>query len=413
MTRVLKRLLPIALLLAGTAAVAALINSKPKPEAIEVQEKVWNVAVITAKPQRLNPTVTLYARTESPRAATLRAAITADVIDVIAREGDDARSTDLLVKLDSNDAQSKLAQREADVAELRAELDTENRRVANDRASLIHESTLAKLAQRAVERAQRLAKRDLGSASVLDEARQEAARQAMSVDNRRFAIAGHESRVAALNARLARAQSLQTMAELDVQRTRIVAPFNARIAAVSIAPGDRVRVGDPLVEVFDPDAIELRAQVPSDFLDSLRTSLANNEPSAAKATIGKSTVNARLDRLSARIERGRAGADALFSVDNSTAHNLELGRTVQLFVSLPAIDQVVPVPAEALYGVDRVYLLEDGRMRSITVRRMGEFVNDGGQHRLLISSDKIGDNAKIVATQLPSAVDGLKVRAVQ
>ena len=42
-----KKLLPILLLLAGIAAAAVLVISRPKPLAIEVQEKVWIVSVIT------------------------------------------------------------------------------------------------------------------------------------------------------------------------------------------------------------------------------------------------------------------------------------------------------------------------------------------------------------------------------
>ena len=143
----LRRLLPIALLLAGIVALVLLVISRPKPVAIEIQEKVWLVAVMSARPQRLQPTLTLYARVESPRAATLRAAISADVVEVPAREGDDAKSGDLLVKLDPNDAQWHLSQREADVAELRAELGNEDLRVATDRAALKHELTLGPLSQ--------------------------------------------------------------------------------------------------------------------------------------------------------------------------------------------------------------------------------------------------------------------------
>jgi multidrug resistance efflux pump len=409
----LRRLLPIALLLAGAAATAVLVSSRPKPQALEVQEKEWIVATMSAQPQRLSPTLTLYAQVESPRSATLRAAVNAEVVEVIAREGDDAKSGTLLVKLDPSDAQWQVALREADVAELRAELGSEELRVATDRAALQHEVTLAELAQKAVERAQRLSSRDLGSAAGLDEAKQDAARQAMSVDNRRFAIAGHQSRVAALNARLTRALALESVAHLDLQRTQISAPFDARIAAVSVAPGDRVRVGDALLEVFDSRSLELRAQIPGSYLASLRAGLAAGQPAPATAMVDGKMVHARLDRLGARIESGRAGADALFRVDSATASTLELGRTVQLSVALPSVDNVVPIPTEALYGSDQVYLLIDSRMHLIKVQRVGEVVQADGSHRLLVKSEQLDADAKIIVTQLPGAVDGLKVRVAQ
>ena len=406
-----KRLLPIILLFAGIAAAAVLLISRPTPQAIDVQEKVWIVSAMPAKPQSIKPTLTLYARVQSPRSATLRAAIVADIAAVLVREGDNAAHDEVLINLDPHDARLQLAQREADTQELRAELDNEQLRVDSDRAALKHESELAALAQRSVERAKKLAKSDLGSAAGLDQARQDAARQQMNVDNRRFAIAGHQSRSMALKSRLARAEAQLSMAQRDLQRTQVRAPFDARIASVRVAVGDRVRIGDALVDVFDPSALELRAQVPDRYLESLRAGLQQQQPATAIAS--DPPVHARLDRLGARIDSDRAGTDALFLLDTDGPSSIELGRTLQLLVALPAVDDVVPIPSEALYGNDRIYLLENSRMRAITVRRIGEHVAANGSRRLLVKSDRLGPDSQIIITQLPSAVDGLKVRAVQ
>ena len=45
------------------------------------------------------------------------------------------------------------------------------------------------------------------------------------------------------------------------------APFNGRIVEVMVSPGRRTRVGDPLVDLFDTDALVLRAQLPARHLD--------------------------------------------------------------------------------------------------------------------------------------------------
>ena len=203
------------------------------------------------------------------------------------------------------------------------------------------------------------------------------------------------------------------MAQLDLQRTRVKAPFAGRISAVNVSPGDRVRAGDALLNLFDAQALELRAQVPSRYLASLRSGLQNEQPASATATVGDTNLQAHLDRLGAQIERGRAGADALFIIDKEQGGSLELGRTVELDVSLPIIDKVVPIPAEALYGTDDIYLLRDSRMHVIKVQRFGEYVDKDGQRRLLVKSDEIKGEDQIITTQLPSAVDGLKVRIAQ
>ena len=75
-------------------------------------------------------------------------------------------------------------------------------------------------------------------------------------------------------------------------------------------------------------------------LAALRAGLRDGQPASANALVDDVAVRAHLDRMSARIDRGRAGADALFSLDQETASMLELGRTVQLSVALAAVDKV-------------------------------------------------------------------------
>jgi len=410
----LRRLLPILFLALGAGGLAALAITKPAPQPLEVREKVWIVSVAQASPGRLRPTRTLYARVDSPRVATLSAAVTADVQAVPVREGRSVASGDLLVRLDDRDARLVVAQRDADVAEVRAELASELRRHDSDKIALTHEQRLLELARREVERAERLATRDLGSASGLDTTRQSEARQALALDNRRMAIEEHESRRAALEARLARAEALAAQARLDLERTEVRAPFGGRVASVAVAPGDRVRAGDDLLTLFDHTLMELRAQVPTHDLVRLRAALDAGESVEARARVGSATVHARLDRLGAAVQRGRGGADALFSVLDPEKHGLELGRTFALTVLLPAVDGVVALPAEALYGGDRVYLLDDdSRLAGVAVQRAGEFEDEQGRQLLLVRSPALASGATVVTTQLPNAVDGLKVRPVR
>jgi len=407
----LRRAIPVLLLLLGAAGLAALAITRPEPQPIAPQEKEWVVAVHRAAPRRLHPTLTLYARVDSPRAAGLTAALEAEVVEVPAREGRDAVRGEVLVRLDERDARLALAQREADVAELRAELANAQRRHENDRAAMAHEQRLLELAEREVQRAQRLATRDMGSAAQLDQALEALERQALAIEARRLAIAQHDSETAMQRARLARAEAELDLARLELERTLVRAPFDGRIARVTVALGERVRPGQALVTIYDHHALELRAQVPTRHLASLRRSLEQGRPIAAEARVDGMRLAARLDRLGAQVETGRGGADALFRLEGDGGHpGLELGRVLALDVALPAVDEVVAIPAEALYGSDRIYVLDQGRMRGLQVIRVGEHRDERGETRLLVRSPRLAPGTPIVATQLPNAVDGLKVR---
>ena len=75
-------------------------------------------------------------------------------------------------------------------------------------------------------------------------------------------------------------------------------------------------------------------------------------------------VRAVLRRLTARVERGSGGADGLFGVTEGNAW-LQIGRTVELILDLPPVHDAVTAPREALYGTDRVFVLEGERMKSV------------------------------------------------
>lgn len=404
----MRRLLPVFILLVGLAGGAALVMSKPEREPLSVEERAWIVAVQAVVPQRRHPHLTLYGRVDSPRVARLSAAIAADVRAVNALEGGRVHAGDALVELDGREAALVVAEREADLADVEAQIEHERRVHEKDRASLGHEEKLLELARREVKRAEDLAQRNVGSRSSLDKARQSEEQYAMAVDTRRLAIAEHASRLAQLEARRARAAALRDRAALDVERTRISAPFDGRITEVSVSPGDRVRPGDPLLGLYDLSHVEIRSQVPVRHLARVRATLDEGAVLRASATVDGKRIEAVLDRLTARVTRGAGGADALFVVEDGS-DGLQLGRTVELVLELPAVEGVVAVPYEAVYGNGRIYRLEDGRMRGIDVERMGELRSATGESLALVRSPELASGDQVIVTQLPNATDGLRV----
>lgn len=401
--------LPIVFLGAGIGGLALLIANRPQALPVERAETEWLVATVEARLESLAPTLHLYGRLESPRETELSSAMDADVLAVGVLEGDSVDAGVLLVELDDTDARLAVAQREAEIADIRAQMASETHRHRTDRDALRHEQELLELGRVAVERARRLAQSKAGTESSVDAAREEVARRALTVTNRENSIRDHSARLAQYEARLARADAALAQARRDLERSRVAAPFDARIAAVHVSPGDRARRGDRLVDLYDRDYVEIRVQVPNRHLETLRRMAGSGLPITGSATLDGRPLSITPQRLAARVERGRGGVDAFFRVDNPGVV-LELGRTVTVSVELPAIDAVVALPFEALYGNDRLYKLEDGRLRSVPVTRVGERTIPGGYERVLVQGPDLQDGDRIVVSQLPNAVDGLRVR---
>ena len=408
-----KVLLPLLLLGLAVAGAAQLIQSRPQRPPVEAAEQVWRIATIAAAPGRHASELTLYGKIDSPRTSTLTAALTADVIDVPVAEGEAVDAGQTLARLDDREARLLVAQREAELAQIVADIDSERIRHDNDRQSLPNEQTLLQLRRKAVQRARDLASRNVGAQAALDDAMQGVQQQQLAINSRRAAIDAYQARVARLQASRARAEALLAMAELNLSRSVIRAPFAGRISGVDVSPGDRVRQGERLFELFDAQALRVRAQIPNRHVPQVRAALqtAQDAGLAAQAQVDGAPLTLTLRRIGSRVGAGGA-VEALFDVVSGGAA-LPLGRFITLQLTLAEMPNVLALPTEAVYGMDRIYSVAAGRLVSHQARIVGEIRLPAERgHRLLIAAPDIQAGQPLLATQLPNAIAGLRVQAV-
>ena len=400
---------PLILLLAGAAA-ATLIVSKPKPKPVTVAERAWLVAAETVAARRYRPGVTLYGRIESLWSSQLTAGVAADVREVAVVEGDRVAKGQVLVRLDDRDARLQLLQREAELRQAEARIAAEQLRHEANLETLPRERQLLALTRGEVARLQDLVTKKVGAQSQLDTARQAVEKQAIALSARQQGVDEHPSRLAEVEGVRARAAALRDQAILEVERCEVRAPFNGRIVEVMVSPGRRTRVGDPLVDLFDTDALVLRAQLPARHLPVVRAARAAGEPLIVHGEIDGVSISGELRSLAGEATSGTGGVDGLFTVTTG-ADEVSQGRFVRLELALPETGGLIALPHEALYGTDRIYTIdEQSRMRPQRVERVGEWRDPEGDIRVLVRAVDLPDGARVVTTQLPAALDGLLVR---
>ncbi|OUR63698.1 efflux transporter periplasmic adaptor subunit [Methylophaga sp. 42_25_T18] len=403
--------LPFVILAIAIMVFMGLKNSKPEHKVMEKTEKIWRVDTLPVTFQQRAPEITIYGRVETPRVANLTSALIADVIKVNVLEGTEVNSGDVLVELDNTDAYLLLEQRQAELAEISATISSENVRFQRDQNLLENEKQLLHLADNAVVRAKKLEKARLASQATLDDAYAAKQRQYLTLKQLEHDIAEHPARLAQLQARKKRAQALLSLARVDLERCHIKAPFTGRISQLDITIGDRVREGDNLLSIYDLTNLEVRAQLPGRYITQLRTMMVDEQALLATADIDGSKLEFTLERFSGEVRQDSGGIDGLFRLTgNSQA--LALGTFVELRLKLAEQEQLVELPYNALYELDRVYLLQDGYLKAITIERIGEYKTDLGEKRLLVRSNDLQQGDHIVSTQLPNAITGLRVEAI-
>lgn len=385
-----------------------LILTKPSGESKDIPDPSHRIETRIVKPQPLATTLYLYGTIESPAKSTIVSTVTSNIIATPHKEGAMVAPGDILVSIDPIEPQFIAQQRSADVKEIEGLLNAENNRHEANLTALAHEQELFALQSKALERQENLVKQKLTSQASVDQAKHEVLKIGLNVNARELEIADHEARIIQLEARLSKARAQHALAELDLSRTQIVSSFHGRVAQLHVAALDRVSPGTPLMDIYDHDSLEIRAQIPHKYLSQVYEQLKEDKPIQAQARIDGQTVSLQLERLSGEVKSGQGGVDALFKVTQGHPH-LSLGRPVDLLVSLDNQTPVIAIPYTALYSYDRVFKIVDNTLQGISVARFGERINDEGESELLITSNDLTENDVILTSLLPNATSGMKV----
>ena len=287
----LKRLLPLVILILGIVSFMALRYTRPEPAPVEAQERRWPVEALTVSPSEHVPLLSLFGEVVAPDMVTLVAPVQARVAQRPVSDGQRVAQGELLIALDEDDLSSPLRQAEAELADLQAQLENERIRHENNRQVLAQERTLLASANRQLERNRSLEGRNLTSQTDVDTARDAVARAQLNVSARESAIAEYPSRLASLEARLARAQVQAADARRSLERGRVHAPFAGSVTRVQVAEGDDVAPRAALLSLYPLDGLELRARIPQPYHAELEAHLPSGAPlEATPAAAGASEV---------------------------------------------------------------------------------------------------------------------------
>ena len=409
MSRLLKIILPVLILAIGVGAFRLLVATKPEKASPTVQERVWRVEVTPVELLEAAPQLELYGRVETPDLLRATASASAWVTEVLVQDGDFVAEGELLLRLDERDFAPRIDQVKAEIADLQAQIASEKNRFETDRLALEQEQRLLQLAQDAVARQQRLKTQQVGAEQALDDAKRTEAQQRLTVSNREMSIADHPSRLRGLEARLASAEARLAELRLERERATLTAPYDGIVTSVEVTEGDQVTKGESLVRLYSTESLEVRARIPAPYQGELIAAAKQAVPLSASATIGAESLPLQFDRLAG--EADPSGVDALFKLAGDPSL-VRLGQLLTVYLERPTREAVVEVPFRAVYGGNRLYVVQDGRMQGVDVESLGTRLGADGEERLLVKSDQLAAGDALVTTHMPNAIEGLRVAIV-
>jgi len=230
----------------------------------------------------------------------------------------------------------------------------------------------------------------------------------LAVTARQAAIREFAVRVAVLEADLERARAAHDKVRLDLENSIVTAPFDGRVTAVPGAVGSRVRNGSPLVEMYDKTRTEVLALIPNRYIEQVRNTVDIHNTLSASAQLDGTALALMLDRLSTTVDSGRGGIDAYFRFA-SDEYFPELGRAIDLNLSLSPVENAFSLPYQSVYGSNHVFKIQSGQLKRVRIERLGQIVQESDV-RIVAASDQLVDGDLVLTTQLSNASDGLDVK---
>lgn len=389
-------------------------SGKLPPVKVERGEPTRVVRVVQAPQVNLVPSAEGYGAVRPAQVWRAVAQVEGRVVEMHPklRDGEILPIGTLLFRIDPVDYELKLAQAQAELAELEVQS-------TNARSSLDIERRNLSLAEREVERYKRLTNQGTASQSQADSAERTRLNTRAAVQNLQNTLALIPTQRRLLEAKV-------TQAERDLQNTSVKAPFNLRVSGLAMEAEQYVTKGQKLFEGDAVDRVEIIARVAMSTLrrlfigQALPVGNVNELNKQLPAIIGLRPL-VRLDlgnhvaeweaefvRFSDIVDPDTRTMGVVVAVDRpfdkvkpGYRPPLSKGMFVQVILRGRVQSGRILVPRSAVRGGS--ILLADGENR--LRRRPVEILFDMGSISVIKSGVKPGD--QVVVSDLVPAVDGM------
>lgn len=237
------------------------------------------------------------------------------------------------------------------------------------------------------------------------------------------ALVLREPQLKAARAALASARADLQMAQLNLRRATVRAPFNLRVRAKQVDRGQYVRTGQTLVTVYGTDVAEVVVPLPVAELRWLeipravgkRAARVKGTPATVRLKTGKKVHErqGRLVRSVGEVDRTGRMSRVVVAIDDPYSLRadakdrrveFEIGAFVEVALAGRTLERVVPIPAYAIRAGGKVWVVgadDTLEIREVTTARVT------ADEALVVRGLKAGD--RVVLSNITNAVQGMRI----
>ncbi len=228
--------------------------------------------------------------------------------------------------------------------------------------------------------------------------------------------------LAAAEAQLFSAQANYEKAQLDLERTRIRAPFNGRVKATKVDLGQYVNSNSELAEIFATDVVEIRLplknselgliDLPEDYRglpvspENYPDVLIHNELGAQDEWHGKIVrTEAAIDENSYQLYVIAQIQDP-FAVTQSDKSPLKIGQYVTARIKGKTVDNALVVPSNSIYQGSFLYVIENETLQRKEVQLSFQTAQEA------VIGEGLTPNSEVIVSPLGQVTSGTQVAVI-
>ena len=414
---IFKTIRVLAVILVAIIIAMVLVILRPEAERRIVEETGRLVEIFVAKAEKVQMYIEAYGTVEPREALKLVAEVRGQIVYISSsfKEGSFVKKGTRLIQIDPRTYELEVQRRNVQIKQAQAEIKRLQQEVLNLQARINIAKSDVSLAEGEYFRLKKLINRKVISQSTLDKVEQQylASRQRLQALENQLALTGPQKEQLVAQRDLTKV--LFQEAQLDLERSGIIALFDGWVLEKTVEVGQHVNVGQNMGRIYSAGGLDIEVRIPVKDFKWLPAELNSDAGIEAEVIFeiqgARMTWNGRLSRVKAEMDDKTRTLPVVIEIDeaskseeNRSSLRLRPGMFVTVKIKGKEVSQAFVLPRHVVYPGDMVHTVEGDRLKIKSVNILRAYKDS------VIVSQGLSDGERIIKTPLSAATDGMLVR---